>query len=1517
MFFVDLVSIGIRLFAVVVSWLLVRRHRDWRLEPLTITVAVLAGSQIPDLFVQDEGVKILVYREMAALAISLLVLASLYFLHRALSAYEKRELEREKQIILYRGLWEALPEPAWRTSSDETPTLINPALKRLVSGASTDREPFEPAKMLAGDASGDSSGEVLPLTPSQPSRRRVYQLGTKAGDRWYRWTEGATFDDAGKLESMLAVGFDSTDEYEVERRRQFIGQAFASLPVPALLTESKAGSCIVEVANSAFAAMVGKSVAEVEGRSLVDLLGAAMANDDLLRIGQAGVESQSLTLQAACRGETYDIAATPLTQVQGRDGLVAWVWHDVTTRVRDLDAARSDIAKLAEELQATREKASRLTEELQESRREVASLTEELEKAREQTNRISAIIDSLPIVVFDVDHHGGQFTPQFVGGRCEGILGVSRDDVLGRAPSWMPGLLPDDGVIDVSTTRETKSRDVRIGNEGRWLRTLAIPRVGRDGSPGWAGAILDFSATKLKALSDQEALEQFQGILGAMPDLLIATDADLAVEKVYGSVEGLVSESLVGHNLAEQLASEAAVIDQACERAGRGSGPVELTLQLRSLGERFFGTRVAALSGGPGSGGFLFALRDVTKWLDYERRLHASERRIGEAERGGRAGTWRLDLQDGRFEWSPGLFTLLERDPEMGPPDWNGFLALTEEPRRSEVEKVRQIAVDQGETYVVEWRHSPSDERHHWIRERGWAERDASGRIVAVNGYLVDVTDTFDSSARLQRSIDFLTELFATTPAPMILIDDEGRIERHSNEWLRLVGEHPDGWVGRDWLEQSSSDRDREEAQMALELLQEQNEASTWTHALLTADVTERTFSWAAAPVLDAAERRRGILVVGHDLTSLQETERSLRRSRDRYQAVLEQAPIPLLLLDVASARCLQLNTSAQRLLGWSQEEAPSRTLFELAVDGDAVAMRESWGGIAHDEVVDVRVSRLDEERQRLLRVVAQRVKGEDWEAALAVVDDVSELRDLQLELARQRDDFEQRIQEILLEWEEKINRERERFQHLLGSLDDALLTTDARHTITLCAGTSDRLFGRTTSELIGAPIEEFLAVLPDEFRGRVDTETRPILISEPLPSRIAVKRSDGTIVPAEVTRTRFQGQDEVVYVYFLRDIRERATRERLELRRRVMESLKVMARGLAGDFGHWLAVIYGYADLASSLVDPKGRLYGYVDRSRIAAAHASEVVSQLLAFSGACEQRTLVIDVGTLVEQLEPQLVDVASPHAELRLHVPTEPALALVDPRDLRIIVTSLVEHATAVVGDLRGVIDLNVTLGDRSESFDTHLRHYVCVSVRESVSTLHEEDADRLFEPFYQSASGDLPRGMQLAVVHGLATASRGRVEAKGLDEGGSAISVYLPRAEEGTPHGDVPDLISQDQQSSRVLLVVTHEALREMLEETLGVLGHSVTHCANARGALARFEQDFTNFDLVVAEQSLADLSGDYILREMKRLNPDLKVLLLAGYGDEVSAEALEELGLETPLHMPVGRREIAEAVARLG
>jgi CheY-like chemotaxis protein len=328
------------------------------------------------------------------------------------------------------------------------------------------------------------------------------------------------------------------------------------------------------------------------------------------------------------------------------------------------------------------------------------------------------------------------------------------------------------------------------------------------------------------------------------------------------------------------------------------------------------------------------------------------------------------------------------------------------------------------------------------------------------------------------------------------------------------------------------------------------------------------------------------------------------------------------------------------------------------------------------------------------------------------------------------------------------------------------------------------------------------------------------------------------------------------------------------------MEAVGQLAGGIAHDFNNLLTIVSGYARRLLSRPE-LAAAHDDLDQILTASDRAAQLTRELLAFARRGESAATLLDLSTLMRDLEPMLRRLLAADIVFDFQLESGVPRVMMDRTMLEQILMNLLLNASDAM-PAGGT--LTVTTKSRSvdeaqaERRGLQPGDYALLSIADTGVGIPAEMLPRIFEPFF-STKGDKGTGMGLATVYGAIDQASGWIDVDSTVGQGTTFAVMLPAA--ATP-AEPPSEV--DQERITLLLVEDEPALRKLVVAMLEEKGYAVLQAGNGLDAIAVAERHRGGIDLLITDVVMPRLSGPELAQQLRSLRPGVEVLFMSGYND---------------------------------
>ncbi len=368
------------------------------------------------------------------------------------------------------------------------------------------------------------------------------------------------------------------------------------------------------------------------------------------------------------------------------------------------------------------------------------------------------------------------------------------------------------------------------------------------------------------------------------------------------------------------------------------------------------------------------------------------------------------------------------------------------------------------------------------------------------------------------------------------------------------------------------------------------------------------------------------------------------------------------------------------------------------------------------------------------------------------------------------------------------------------------------------------------------------------------------------------------------------------------------------------MEALGTLAGGIAHDFNNLLLPILINTELTLDEMKDNDPVVHRLSQVLEAARRGQDMVKQIIAFSQQKEQERRPVEITPIVkESLE--FLKVSMPkNIRIVERLGAEAAMAIADPTQIHQILVNLGTNAAHAMREKGGVLEVGLAETVLDEA--TASRHlglkpgaYLRLTVKDTGHGMTPEVASRVFEPFFTTKKTGEGTGMGLAVVHGIVKSHGGAISLCTDPGKGTEFTIFLPRVA-GTKQVVEKGRGSYPKGTERVLFVDDEDIQVRAMCRLLEHLGYQVVGLTSSRAALEVVRREPGAFDLAIMDQTMPEMSGAELAREILRLRPDLPVILCTGYSETINEEQALAMGVKAFMLKPFTAKDIAVAIRRV-
>ncbi len=356
------------------------------------------------------------------------------------------------------------------------------------------------------------------------------------------------------------------------------------------------------------------------------------------------------------------------------------------------------------------------------------------------------------------------------------------------------------------------------------------------------------------------------------------------------------------------------------------------------------------------------------------------------------------------------------------------------------------------------------------------------------------------------------------------------------------------------------------------------------------------------------------------------------------------------------------------------------------------------------------------------------------------------------------------------------------------------------------------------------------------------------------------------------------------------------------------MEAIGTLAGGIAHDFNNILASMIGYTELAMR-EQPQEKREKYLSQVLHACERAKNLVSQILAFSRKREQEKMPVDLRLILKEAMTLLRATLPSTIEIQLDVTKDDAIVMADPTQLHQILMNLCTNAAYEMRETGGILTVGLSIMAIEGAYlslypDLGPGAYVHLFVRDTGRGIAPDIRDKIFDPFFTTKKRGEGTGLGLAVVYGIVKSGGGMITVESETGLGATFHVYLPRTSMAATTAAAKRPVVAPRGTEAVLFVDDEETLVGMARSFFEPLGYKMTAVTSSLEALRMFQEQPRDFDLIVTDMTMPQISGAELARAAIKIRPDIPIILCTGYSDKINEDIARELNIREFILKPV-------------
>jgi PAS domain S-box-containing protein len=504
----------------------------------------------------------------------------------------------------------------------------------------------------------------------------------------------------------------------------------------------------------------------------------------------------------------------------------------------------------------------------------------------------------------------------------------------------------------------------------------------------------------------------------------------------------------------------------------------------------------------------------------------------------------------------------------------------------------------------------------------------------------------------------------------------------------------------------------------------------------------------------------------------------------------------------------------------------------------------------------------------------------------------------------------------------QKLRNNEENLRVTLNSIGDAVIATDTRGSITRINSVAQNLTGWSSEEATGKNISHVLKLVYIEKNSCIEVPVQEILeksSSFGLKNNLILISRDKKEYQISNSASPIKDDNGKVIgvVFVFRDVTEEIYLHEQLRQAQKMKAIGQLAGGIAHDFNNILGGIVMTVDLLESKIEKTPDTQKCLNLIIQSSQRAGDLIAKLLAFARKQPAASTSIDIIKPLQEAIEIVEQTIDKRIKVKKFLSEKPLFVTGDSSQLQSSFLNLLINASHAmpnggeIGIYTSVVYLDESFCSSSD-FEIKPGEFVKVEIIDTGCGISAKYLKQIFEPFFTTKPEGKGTGLGLPAVLGTVQQHRGAIKVYSEPDAGTTFQIFLPLCEE-EPEVKETETVSNVKDKGVILIVDDEYIMRTTASSILMDSGYEIFTAENGKEAINIFRENKDRIDLIILDMIMPEINGKDCFIELKKISPDVRILIASGFAEEDELEYLKNQGIRGFIKKPFRGNELSRAV----